>query len=112
MRDPSPSAPLRLLAWLFLLSLAAGQAAALADDVRSESRSPGAVVRVHGARLPGGRALPDPLGDALLPDARVEPVAAERCAAEPAPAPRPVSVPVPVVPRAEYPRGPPRSLDP
>ncbi|HEX7238637.1 MAG TPA: hypothetical protein VF263_00110 [Longimicrobiaceae bacterium] len=107
MRDPSPSAPLRLLVWLFLLSLFAGQAAALAEEARGESKSPTAVVRVHGARHHGGRPCVDPPADAMLPDAGFEPAAGESCAAEAAPPARSAHLPARAAPRAEYPRGPP-----
>lgn len=107
MNEPTRSSPLRLLAWLvLLLALGAGQGAASVREARSESKSVHAAARLHVARLPVGRSLPDPLGPFALPAPGPElPPAPE------VPSPAPLlphpAAPAQAVCRAEYPRGPP-----
>ncbi|MBV9773867.1 MAG: hypothetical protein JO040_07950 [Gemmatimonadetes bacterium] len=109
MSDHRRSTSLRLLVWLFLLALGVEHGAAVTREARSESKSSFAVARIHGARAPTGRFLPDPPQSVALPGTGTElPPLGMYVVLTPAPDRHPAP-PTPVVWRAEYPRGPPRA---
>lgn len=80
----------------------------MAREARSESKSSYAAVRVHSARLPSGRTLPDPFQDLALPGTGTELLVPCTCVPVAGPAERYETPPLSTPCRAEYPRGPPR----